>query len=290
MEINISRFKGIEEKIYELEVVTPLFLGGADPQKAEIRTAPFKAAMRFWWRAINPDLSIAQLKKNESKIFGDSGETGKSRTTIRIVDVANCKRTQRFSPVPHKNAAFAFEGFDLNQKFSISLKGSPKEHTLFELTMILGGIGKRARRGFGKLKIVKINGENYSKELSLSTVKNLIDNLVPQKFSLAQNGIFQQQQPTANYGYIKEIKIGNAENDAFALLRKIGQSSHNNKSDFTGFAHGQSRMSSPIYVSVVKNGKQFYPIITTLNSAFRQHPNMPDKSTAFKNQILGGAR
>ena len=37
MSFYISRFKGLESQEYEVEIVTPLFLGGADPKKAELR-------------------------------------------------------------------------------------------------------------------------------------------------------------------------------------------------------------------------------------------------------------
>lgn len=66
----ISRFKGIEKREFECDVVTPLFLGGADPKKAELRVPPIKAAMRFWWRAQCDGEDLLQMAKKEAAIFG----------------------------------------------------------------------------------------------------------------------------------------------------------------------------------------------------------------------------
>ena len=58
MAFYISRFKGMESQEFEVEIVTPLFLGGADPNKAELRAPSIKGALRFWWRALNPHFSL----------------------------------------------------------------------------------------------------------------------------------------------------------------------------------------------------------------------------------------
>ena len=52
-------------KEYDVEVVTPMFLSGADQQKVEIRAASIKGQLRWWWRAMNGHLSLEELKKQE---------------------------------------------------------------------------------------------------------------------------------------------------------------------------------------------------------------------------------
>ena len=60
-------------------VVTPLFLGGAEPAKdCELRPASIKGAMVFWWRALRPDLPLSKLRSEEEALFGSS-ERGQSR-------------------------------------------------------------------------------------------------------------------------------------------------------------------------------------------------------------------
>lgn len=60
-------------------VVTPLFLGGAEPTKhCELRPASIKGALVFWWRVLRPDLPLAKLRGEEEALFGSS-EGGQSR-------------------------------------------------------------------------------------------------------------------------------------------------------------------------------------------------------------------
>jgi CRISPR-associated protein Cmr1 len=47
-------------------IVTPLFLGGAKPNDcAELREASIKGALRFWYRAADPN-----YRQEEARIFG----------------------------------------------------------------------------------------------------------------------------------------------------------------------------------------------------------------------------
>ncbi len=61
-------------------VVTPLFLGGAEPSKdCELRTASIKGALVFWWRALQGvGLDRRALTRAERTLFGSS-EGGQSR-------------------------------------------------------------------------------------------------------------------------------------------------------------------------------------------------------------------
>lgn len=67
----------------ELEVVTPLFLGGADQSEAEIRGASIRGAMRFWFRALAAQTDPASLRDLESDVFGDT-----KRASSVLVEVA----------------------------------------------------------------------------------------------------------------------------------------------------------------------------------------------------------
>jgi CRISPR/Cas system CMR-associated protein Cmr1 (group 7 of RAMP superfamily) len=66
------------------EIVTPMFLGGADPKTPQgIRPASVKGALRFWWRALNwarvaalhssdQNAALRQLHQEEGWLFGQS--------------------------------------------------------------------------------------------------------------------------------------------------------------------------------------------------------------------------
>jgi len=62
---------------FHCETITPMFLAGADGQTPELRPPSIKGAMRFWWRAMNGNLSLEELKKQEDDIFGATDRRSK---------------------------------------------------------------------------------------------------------------------------------------------------------------------------------------------------------------------
>ncbi|MFH1491562.1 MAG: type III-B CRISPR module RAMP protein Cmr1 [Pseudomonadota bacterium] len=294
MNFYIERFKDIETKEFEVEVVTPFFLGGADRNKAELRVPSIKGALRFWWRAIYAHLSLDKLREKEAEIFGDAGDrSGKSKIRIKIDNALSYNGRDRENPVPHKKVSFAFPCFNPGEKFSLRIYGNEKSFELFKLVSILGGLGKRSRRGFGSFKINKIDGQKFGPISSIKEIRILLESISQNKFKIEREKIIRtgEVHSQADYAYIRSIEVGSELYDSYKeILKMIGQSSHDNKSDYTGYARRQERFSSPIYVSVVKTGDKYRPIITTLNMAFKNrnenHGN--DKSSSFKNDILSG--
>jgi|GEM_PF-2821479 len=69
--MNVSRYIDTVELKFDVEFVTPCFLGGADGN-ADIRVAPFKNLLRRWWRIANGHLSPEELWKKESRLFGST--------------------------------------------------------------------------------------------------------------------------------------------------------------------------------------------------------------------------
>lgn len=81
------------------EIVTPMFIGGGNPDEVELRPPSIKGALRFWWRALQwgqclqdaqlnlpgiydlKDLSKEALKllhRQEAELFGAAAKTGKN--------------------------------------------------------------------------------------------------------------------------------------------------------------------------------------------------------------------
>ena len=69
-------------------VVTPMFCGGAEPDKrAELRPSSFKGVLRFWWRALAWSRlggDLGQIKEKEVALFG-SADGGQSSVSMRFV-------------------------------------------------------------------------------------------------------------------------------------------------------------------------------------------------------------
>lgn len=65
MSINISRFINREPAEFTVEVLTPMFLGGANGD-AELRAAPLKNAIRYWWRITQGGSRMKRCLKKSS--------------------------------------------------------------------------------------------------------------------------------------------------------------------------------------------------------------------------------
>jgi CRISPR-associated protein Cmr1 len=59
----------VKRLTFDLEFITPAFIGGAY-QQAELRPASFVGLLRWWWRALKGECNIEKLREEEVKIFG----------------------------------------------------------------------------------------------------------------------------------------------------------------------------------------------------------------------------
>ena len=159
---NIARFKDIEKREYECEIVTPLFLSGADPKKAELRVPPIKAAMRFWWRALYGSDDIEDMAKRESEIFGSTEQ--KSILKIQVIDKAlNLSQAEldkgKFNIYEYLGYGYRV-GRDIKTYFAdgrlkiqITFKKADRDQIINALGFLIyyGGLGSKSRNGFGCL-------------------------------------------------------------------------------------------------------------------------------------------
>lgn len=142
-----------------LDIVTPIFLGGADPRGApELRVPSFRGVLRFWLRAaiggVIGDQDLNSLRKAEATVFGDTSNA----SPVKIMLTSNKLSHAQYNPLPHKDNRFQFDGFEPDQNFSITLVGRRVTELSWRqaidallLAVRLGGIGRRSRRGFGGL-------------------------------------------------------------------------------------------------------------------------------------------
>ncbi len=195
MEYCTTRFKNIEKQEYKLEVVTPLFLGGADPSTPELRSAPFKGMLRFWWRALNGSNDLKEMKRNEACIFGSTEK--KSMLCINIVEASGIKVDRSNLPPGESYRVESSRGtfnlgiidylayglceYNKEKRQTEYVKGHFEPKTSFTLELYLktdlfpqvydalkcfllyGGIGARSRNGFGSLYCADIQEDNLPK-------------------------------------------------------------------------------------------------------------------------------
>ncbi|HLI39921.1 MAG TPA: type III-B CRISPR module RAMP protein Cmr1 [Streptosporangiaceae bacterium] len=179
-----------------LQVTTPLFNGGADPDdsygfrpggEAGLRVASIRGAMRFWFRALagtvaGPDLRL--LADLERHVFGDAGNP--SPVQLRIPAQPRAERTQApgFLNGGERGKWLAYllgqglttwnrdtrrfqlsrPGFvDAGQSFELKLRFAAEEAGALalgalRLCCLYGGFGARTRRGFGGVQITGVSG------------------------------------------------------------------------------------------------------------------------------------
>ena len=309
---------------FECEVITPMFLAGADGVTPELRPASIKGALRFWWRALNGHLGLDEMRRIEGNVFGSTSQ--RSALIIMIEQHLRYDGVSKKSLLPHKGGSTT-PNFSINESFTLKLSLTREDRgmdiggvkSLFILTCVLGGLGKRSRRGFGGFKINKIKQNNmdwidYNMPSDLGSIFSLLPSAYFKNDSIT-NSITSNFSKNEEYPYIKQIEIGRsfddlpkeiinashevkekeydrAEQEAkdrndFFENRKTNQREPNSKkySNFEGaIGDGAKRYASPIYVSVLGDK----PIITTLNHVppnNRIFPSHTTLQTEFKNKL-----
>jgi CRISPR-associated protein Cmr1 len=162
-----------------LKTVTPMFLGGAEPnERAELRPSSIKGALRFWYRAIDPD-----YRQWEDKIFG-STNAGQGSFALKLIK-NNTNGTNGFRKGDHESGINYFgypletgkidkgnyqqrKFIDTENQFSFELIFKEEPEAKIQKAVIaslwllgnIGGLGFRSRRGFGTVTIKTSNIDN----------------------------------------------------------------------------------------------------------------------------------
>lgn len=168
----------IDRLSVDLEIVTPLFLGGANPQgPPELRPPSVRGALRFWWRAWHqacaPSATAEELYRAESEVFGATD--GASPFTLRLAGRPRWFREKRQvasginyllyglhthrkgeSDVQYRPAFVAGRNAPITLTVAVRAPAAPWQGKLDVLRALwllcnLGGLGARTRRGAGAL-------------------------------------------------------------------------------------------------------------------------------------------
>ena len=191
MTFYILRFKNMSSVEFDLEVVTPMFLGGANNTEAELRVPSIKGMLRFWWRAACGIESLEKMKKKETEIFGSTKQ--KASFLLHIVDTSNInylldlkERGETFKVHGHnvsiidylsygthkyeKGKGNVYQRYHITPASSFALKfkfynDGLKDEILraFYFFIACGGLGSRSRNGFGSLHINNNKMPEYDK-------------------------------------------------------------------------------------------------------------------------------
>lgn len=257
----------MKKDTYRCEILTPMFLAGFDPRSPELRVPSIKGMLRYWWRAIHPNLSLSKLQAKESSLFGSVDENiGQSKL---LLDMINHSVTyDKAHLLPHK-CRVNYSCLGIPSTFDINLKtylGDLSYYSsLFELSSFLGGLGKRSRRGYGAFKITHKNDSSFEVLDPLDTIIKLLDFLTPGLYSSGFKQITLDEtkinSQITEYPYLKRVILGVQERDWHLLTKRVMVRCHEYRDKSLGYAKGNNRLASPIYITVIKNSLEMYQLL-----------------------------
>ncbi len=274
---------------FECETITPMFLSGADGITPELRPPSIKGAMRFWWRAMNGHLPLAELKKREGEIFGSGGEKASQSTFSITVNHAMDTNSSPF--VPHKDFMKQM-AFSINQSFTVKLlfKSDKYVHdigNLFVLVSFLGGFGKRSRRGMGSFIIKEIVGHNVdvseidaNKAFSLQNIKKVMYKINPFMDYELSDKIRLRSKTKEQYPFIEVIEEIETTTGNENVLKFISEQTHQisqKHKEKASYAMGNAkgfRFSSPVVVRAFKNNVVFTKLGTYPPPKYRNYVDL----------------
>jgi CRISPR-associated protein Cmr1 len=250
---------------------------------------------------------IPGMRTVETAIFGGVGEndTEGKRSSFVLRVLPHNMISSSASLVPHRG--MPANAFRKNETFSIILQ-IPDEYqvsiqlhnkqngeatlvknyfntdqliALFQLVCMLGGVGKRVRRGMGSVKITEIKFDDATIAIAHLTLEGISDQLkvLSPNFKLEShtNSIINTYQGRMEkYPWISKIELGTAQAD---ITKKISQATHDIKQSDPrkyepSMGHAfKGRFASPVYVSVLDGS---VPVITTLNAVPDRDLNLID--------------
>lgn len=287
-----------------LETVTPMFLAGADNQTPELRPPSVRGQLRYWLRAALGAVvgdNLEALKQAEAEVFGDTN--GMGAVSVRVIQPNPKLETDGFNPLPHKSKMGSFTGFKEGQRFQIQLtqRGNDNSTWLAAISALflmvsIGGLGRRCRRGWGTVRIVKTdtseagldegwleilahrpnsakgwwNYVSFSTQAAQAGIQSLMETLgvssqparTPTSYIIASPKqvrpvVVIQPYPT----YTQAISY-------FGAKEHIWLQNNPTLVDSVGYAKGQKRQASPLWVRVfsirTKNKATQYILTATL--------------------------
>jgi len=278
-----------------LETVTPLFLGGSDPRGApELRAASFRGVLRFWLRAllggVLGDRNLDDLRKAEAAVFGST-----DAASPVVVRLAGDDQAGAFRPLLHNpQKTFTLQGIRPGQQLTLTLAARPPDSFISDaayaallIFVLLGGLGKRSRRGFGSF-IIRPGSENhpfsvpdytntdhFAEQLPLliQEAREKTKSLV-QKLGLASRVPNDPPQfPIIHERYCKVLFCKNQFNSWEGAMKDFWGLLRSNKykdNPVFGFAGKAGRQGSPLHVRIVRINDKYHLLCSAFKLRFEK--------------------
>lgn len=232
-------------------IVTPLFLGGADPRQAtDFRPPSLKGALRFWWRACywssflsraggDTARALRELHAAEGRLFGTAGGTDGATQGRFLLRVHWQGKGAHKPPDPgpglvyllgqglyHFHNGYVRTALKADDRVEVSLLFRPgagedlirQAETALLALGLLGGLGSRARKGFGSLAIERLEGGR------LAVPENREDYKTALKTALAHLKVDSARDlpPFTAFSRAARVDISRTGTDPWKLLNEVG--------------------------------------------------------------------
>ncbi len=176
------------------KVATPCFVGSSN-NNAEVRVSSIKGALRFWWRALawaqcagegGARDTVRRIREREHALFGSS-DAGQSKVAMRLDMKAMPEIVEKGKVLPvGPGARYLGYGVAFGSKktgtkpgqlirpclaapFPFSLRIAARDARALSdiapalrLLGLVGGVGARARKGYGSLVLTSLEGDGIT--------------------------------------------------------------------------------------------------------------------------------
>lgn len=296
-----------KEKILKIENITHMLSHGIDSQKAEFRIPELKAAMRYWWRAIN-DIDVNEfekLKYKEANWFGGdiSDKESISSPIVLIKKKETIEKLKCVVKVGNDKNSFNMDSLSIGSKFDIEMRlcawaNSDLEYysNLMKIVSIVGALGQRSRKGYGNFGILE-NKKLKTFSKNEDVIEFLYENIEfilnktehsRAKFEKKDGNVIENttiDDHKFEYPILRKVFVGK-EITLESFYEKILIIIDNNKNIqnklFYDFKKGSNRYATPIYITCVKSDKKdnIIPVISELSV-----PEVIQKRKEYKTYI-----
>ena len=304
----------MESKKLECEVITPMFCYGTNKNSPELRPASLKGLMRNTFRIIQQEMlepekeeSVALLAK-ENHLFGDAKENPSPlRFAFDEEKIKPGKKKFLFHGKEKHNRPMQYISPGSEFSIQISLRKNAMEKLkhqmklgdcpltwyakLIEISLILGSLGGRNRKGRGRV-YVKLQNEKLSERNVQNHILQYLNDLAFFGKYECKDGIIT---PTGKIGryvnrpVIEKIEFGKLiyKKDGWDqdFLKHIDSASHEVQKIFgdkkytTGLAN--PRFASSINVGVVEVEEGFLPIYTHIKPVLIKRKRNEEKKEGY---------
>ncbi|MEW6088966.1 MAG: type III-B CRISPR module RAMP protein Cmr1 [bacterium] len=298
---------------FKIKFITPLLIHGENSRADTIGLTgkALRGCWRFWFRALIggliDNIEPKKLLELESKIFGSADDKVGAKFRIYLQELGQREKIEayvgfKYTEGRKRGEEAKSEGYKEGIEYKITIiprkEEFPKEILLSAIWLWanLGGVGQRARRGFGSPAIElidKIANPFKTENLELHTksefqtseeikghltdglkkVWQIFEQWIPNNSGHKITGdISKNDEPAnANYFILKSIKQIGVGNEVFSDLKEAIEAIHGNHNcDELGWVdlHNNKpskRMASPVLTRLYKVNSGFIPIITWCN-------------------------